>query len=165
MIARRILVPSGFCCFYTGKLHLDTVFEIMSKYLKYYWQIILLHHGKIGTGFNPITVRARKVNTHYKCILVFQNEPQKRTDEYFSDVIEGSGIEKDLHPWQQSEKELNSVVTKFSEIGTTVLDPFLGSGTTGIVCNKLGRKFIGIDINSSCIKETIVRLKCVKDHT
>jgi len=164
-IAQRILVPSGFCCFYTGKLHLDTVFEIMSKYLKYYWQIILLHHGIIGTGFNPITVRARKVNTLYKSILVFQNEPQKRTDEYFCDVIEGSGIEKNLHPWQQSEKELNSVVTKFSKIGTTVLDPYLGSGTTSIVCKKLGRKFVGIDINPSCIKETKIRLKCVKDHT
>ena len=30
--------------------------------------------------------------------------------------------------------------------GETVLDPFMGSGTTGVACVKLGRKFIGVEI-------------------
>jgi DNA modification methylase len=36
-------------------------------------------------------------------------------------------------------------VTKFTEPGETVLDPFMGSGTTGVACAKLGCKFIGIE--------------------
>lgn len=40
-----------------------------------------------------------------------------------------------------------------------VLDPFMGSGTTALVCQKLGRKFIGFEINPDYIKIANQRLK------
>lgn len=39
------------------------------------------------------------------------------------------------------------LVGKLTRPGATVLDPFCGSGTTGVACRKLGRKFIGIEID------------------
>lgn len=39
-------------------------------------------------------------------------------------------------------------ITTWTDRGETVLDPFMGSGTTGVACAKLGRKFIGIEIES-----------------
>jgi DNA modification methylase len=43
--------------------------------------------------------------------------------------------------------------------GGTVLDPFNGSGTTGVVAKRLGRKYIGIELNSDYIKMAEQRIK------
>jgi site-specific DNA-methyltransferase (adenine-specific) len=40
-----------------------------------------------------------------------------------------------------------------------VLDPFCGSSTTGIVALRLGRKFVGIDLNEDYLKMSIKRLE------
>ena len=49
------------------------------------------------------------------------------------------------HPTEKPMGLLNDIVKKFTDHGETVLDPFMGSGTTGVACIKLKRKFIGIE--------------------
>lgn len=49
-----------------------------------------------------------------------------------------------VHPHEKPVDLLRHVVEKAP--GKTVLDPFMGSGTTGVACARLGRKFIGIEI-------------------
>lgn len=49
-------------------------------------------------------------------------------------------------------------IVSWSNEGDTILDPFCGSGTTGVACKELGRKFIGIDIESSYIALTKKRI-------
>ncbi|MBQ7064481.1 MAG: site-specific DNA-methyltransferase [Firmicutes bacterium] len=49
------------------------------------------------------------------------------------------------HPAQKPEKLLAKLILASSDPGATVLDPFLGSGTTSVVCRKLGRHYIGIE--------------------
>ena len=49
-----------------------------------------------------------------------------------------------------------------SKIGDIVLDPFNGAGTTGLVCAKLGRKYIGIDINENYIELSRKRIENVQ---
>lgn len=56
-------------------------------------------------------------------------------------------IKNKLHPCPKPLGFSKWMVGKASVQGETVLDPFMGSGTTGVACAKLGRKFIGIEID------------------
>lgn len=53
------------------------------------------------------------------------------------------------HPTEKPWRLMADLVKDFTDLGQTILDPFMGSGTTGVACAKLGRKFIGIELESS----------------
>ncbi len=50
------------------------------------------------------------------------------------------------HPTQKPLELMQWCIERLPEPSYTILDPFMGSGTTGVACVKLGRKFIGIEI-------------------
>ena len=52
------------------------------------------------------------------------------------------------HPTQKPEKLIAKLVLASSQPGSFVFDPFLGSGTTAVVCKKLGRRFVGVEQNT-----------------
>jgi len=54
---------------------------------------------------------------------------------------------------------MSELVMLFSQPGDTILDPFLGSGTTGVACVKLGRKFIGIERNKKYFDIAVKRIE------
>jgi site-specific DNA-methyltransferase (adenine-specific) len=55
--------------------------------------------------------------------------------------------QSDLHPTQKPESLMRIFVTDSTRAGATILDPFMGSGTTGVACVKTGRNFIGIELD------------------
>jgi len=52
-----------------------------------------------------------------------------------------------LHPTQKPLKLIKKLIVDFTNPGDTILDPFMGSGTTGVACVQTGRNFIGIEID------------------
>jgi modification methylase len=66
------------------------------------------------------------------------------------------------HPTQKPESLLYRVILSSSEVGDTVLDPFFGTGTTGAVAKKMGRKFIGLEREEEYIKIARERIKKVR---
>ncbi len=56
------------------------------------------------------------------------------------------------HPAIFPEKLANDHITSWSNEGATVLDPFMGSGTTGVACKNLNRNFIGIEKDEEYFK-------------
>ncbi|MBN2117971.1 MAG: site-specific DNA-methyltransferase [Anaerolineales bacterium] len=71
------------------------------------------------------------------------------------------GDENADYPTQKNETVIERCVDLGSEPGDLVLDCFLGSGTTAAVAQKLGRRWIGADINKGAIQTTVKRLQGV----
>ena len=59
------------------------------------------------------------------------------------------------HPTQKPEKLLAKIILASSHPGDLVLDPFLGSGTTSVVAKKLGRRYVGVELDQAycCLAE------------
>lgn len=51
------------------------------------------------------------------------------------------------HPNEKPLDLLVRLVESYAAPGDTVLDPFMGSGTTGVACVRTGRRFIGVEIS------------------
>jgi DNA modification methylase len=65
------------------------------------------------------------------------------------DVIESpvETIKGNIHPAVYPEYVIQEFLKLLTKKDDVILDPFVGSGTTAVVCKKMGRKFIGIEIN------------------
>lgn len=59
------------------------------------------------------------------------------------------------HPTQKPEKLVAKAILASSNPGDVIFDPFLGSGTTSVVAKKLGRKYIGVELDEmyACLAE------------
>jgi site-specific DNA-methyltransferase (adenine-specific) len=67
------------------------------------------------------------------------------------------------HPTQKPIELLKRIILATSKKGDTILDPFNGSGTTGVVSKLYDRKYIGIDTDKNYLDLTIKRINVIKD--
>lgn len=73
-------------------------------------------------------------------------------------AVQGGALENQNYPTQKPEALLERIIQLGSNPGDIVFDCFMGSGTTQAVAMKLGRHFIGADINLGAIQTTTKRL-------
>jgi len=78
-------------------------------------------------------------------ILFYGKRPKSKVGALHCTVY-SSDADKNGHPCPKPLKPWTWLVDRVTDSGDTVLDPFMGSGTTGVACANLGRKFIGIEI-------------------
>ena len=67
------------------------------------------------------------------------------------------------HPHQKPVSLIEALLLKLAE-SCTILDPFMGSGTTGVACAKLGRKFIGIELDPGYFQIACERIQKAYDQ-
>lgn len=90
------------------------------------------------------------------------NEEGKFPEDVWTiSIINPFAKERVDYPTQKPERLLEDVIKASSNSGDLVFDCFMGSGTTQAVAMKLGRRFIGADINLGAIQTTTKRLLSV----
>jgi DNA modification methylase len=153
-MAARVLKPGGSLLVLCGETYLPEYFAQLGQYLDYRWTMAVdLPGGQAVQQFDP------KIIAFWKPVLWFtKGKPQDL--EWCSDMIrtDPNSNDKTKHKWGQSEQLTRGMVEKCSHVGHVVLDPFLGGGTTGVICRQLQRKFIGIEIDPDLARAALKRI-------
>jgi DNA modification methylase len=92
--------------------------------------------------------------------LYLDEYPGMPINNMWDDVPSLKGTSKEIigYPTQKPEALLKRIVAMASNEGDTILDPFMGGGTTIAVAEKLNRRWIGIDQSVQAVKVTEFRL-------
>src|SRR3982751_6703326 len=103
------------------------------------------HETLIWATKNP----EQKYTFNYEAMKALNDELQMRSD-WTLPICAGGERLKDAngqkaHSTQKPESLLHRVIVSSTKPGDVILDPFFGSGTTGAVAKRLGRRFIGIE--------------------
>ena len=121
----------------------------------------IFNRNEIGVEYNPETIaRAERGEARYNVTAEDLLERGKNPGDVWSDLhpIQGNSIENTGYATQKPEALLERVIKASSNPGDLVFDCFMGSGTTQAVAMKLGRRFIGADINLGAVETTSKRL-------
>jgi len=102
-----------------------------------FWKPIIWDKRKIGMGYH---YRAR-----YECILFFEKGKRKLRDLSVPDILEVPRIYRG-YPAQKPAAVSEILVRQSTAVGELVIDPFAGSGSSGVAATRLGRDFAGNDI-------------------
>jgi ParB-like chromosome segregation protein Spo0J len=149
-LASRVLKPGGSLITYFAQHHIHLIMDWIRDYgpgLMHWWPIIVEHQGH-GTFMH-----AREVEVKCKPLLWFVKGAKKQpAPRYMPDLIKSELPDKTLHKWAQSPREAAHCISFLTLEGQTILDPFLGRGTTGVASLRLNRRFIGIDVDPQAIE-------------
>lgn len=145
----------------------DTIFWY-SKSSEWIWnQIFEEYKDKKMSRYNKVDEdgrryalikRTRTDGTVYYGKTYFNEEGKKIEDVIFEPIMASTDSERTDYPTQKPEDLIERFIKASSSPGDIVFDGFIGSGTTLAVAMKLGRKFIGADINLGAIQTTTKRL-------
>jgi len=133
----RLLKPNTFCVSFYGWPHVDRFMGAWKR-----------------CGFRPVShfsfvkdypsTKGYTEGFHEVAYLLAKGRPEKPANP-LKDVLDWTYTGNPLHPNQKPVHVIQKLIESFSKRGDVILDPFAGSGTTGIAARNCGREFIPIE--------------------
>ena len=159
-LCKRVLKPNG-SFWISGTLH--NIYSIGMALEQEGFKII---NNITWQKTNPPPNLACRCFTHSTETVLWAQKDDKKARHYFNydlmQELNGGKQMKDVwvgsltkrsekkegkHPTQKPEYLLERIILASTQGNDVILDPFMGSGTTGVVAKRLGRQFIGIEEN------------------
>jgi DNA modification methylase len=119
----------------------EDVYRIFGKYSDKIQEVF------VWEKTNPMPAAGLSITNSFEYFIFFGNKPVKSNRTYTKNII-SSSVHSSMgknHKAVMKPEISDYFINTFSEIGEVILDPFAGTGTTGISCKKLGRNFILIE--------------------
>lgn len=150
------------------KIYFDEIFRISKN------QIIF--GGNFFTDIIPqcdhwiVWHKENTMPTFGDCELAWTSFSQYKSVSLFkyrwNGLMQGDMAHKEtrVHPTQKPLPLMEWCLQKYSNPGDLVMDPFLGSGTTAVASQKLGRNYIGIEKEQTYVDIAKKRLEKVNNH-
>lgn len=147
----RVLKKSGTLLLFMSLIKIETIVKLAAKY-KFYYKTTGIWHK---TNPMPRNMNIHFVNSTEAWIYFVKDDTSgtfNNNGEVVHDFIETSlttSKEKKFgkHPTQKPTKIISHFIKHLSNENDVVLDPFMGSGTTGVCSRIMNRKFIGIELD------------------
>lgn len=147
--ADKVLAEDGVLAVLMGQTYLPEVYRLLDTGRPYRWTACYLTPG---AGYASMKAR---VQSNWKPLLVYGGGPR------FSDTFRTGGTDADAknnHKWGQDYNAFHTIIERLTKRGQTIVDPFMGSGTTLLAGHALGRNVIGCDIDPDHVAKTRERL-------
>ena len=143
----RILKPKSHCYLFTTNLRLGKDIPLMEKIGFTYHQILIVPYKgiKLGYGYRHEFLPILFLSKNGTSVTNYHNISNLFRPYSFNTLGKPLPV-------------LETLVKQSSKEGDTVIDPFMGSGTTAIACQNLKRKFIGFEIDAERFNDVRIRV-------
>ena len=147
----RVLKPHRFCISFYGVLQADKFFNAWHKAELRAVEHLVWHKHYASSQ--------RIVKRTHECAVVLTKGSPHRPQVLLDDVLPWKYSGNRLHPTQKPINAIEPLIAAFSRPQEIVLDPFMGSGTTGQAALQQGRRFIGIELDCTYFEIAARRLE------